>query len=283
MPNATPPARVVSLTPHLYLPTPGRPVRAKRRWLAADTEVLPHSHPWAQVAYSDDGVIRLTAAHGAYIVPPTRAVWIPPGVEHAVAMVEDAHLLTLYIHAEPRSGAAAQPCRVLEVSDLLRALARELDTTADTPEAPHALPPAALRRERRLCALVIDELRRARTLRLGLPLPRDKRLRTLCEAVLADPTRHATLAAWARDTGASPRTVARLFRQELSSTFTQWRQQAVLAQAVSLAARRLPTGRIAAELGYSASAFSAMVRRTVGMPPGRFFGQQGDISSLPNQ
>jgi AraC-like DNA-binding protein len=68
--------------------------------------------------------------------------------------------------------------------------------------------------------------------------------------------------------------VARLFRQELGSTFTQWRQQVVLAKAVSLAAGRRPMGQIAAELGYSPSAFSAMVRRALGQPPGRFLGQQ---------
>ena len=93
--------------------------------------------------------------------------------------------------------------------------------------------------------------------------------------MLADPTRHETLADWARDTGASPRTVARLFRQELSTTFTQWRQQVLLAQAVALAAGRKPVNQIAAELGYaSPSAFSAMVRRAVGMPPARFLGLQ---------
>jgi len=107
-----------------------------------------------------------------------------------------------------------------------------------------------------------------------MQLMTDKRLRHLCEAVLADPTRHETLADWAQDTGASPRTVARLFRSELGSTFTQWRQQVILAKAVSLAAGRMPMGQIAAELGYSPSAFSAMVRKSVGQPPGRFLGQQ---------
>lgn len=275
------PSPVPSLTPHLYVPTPQRPVRAKVRHLPADTQVLPHSHPWAQVAFSAEGVIRLTAARGTYIVPPSRALWIPPGVEHAVTMVEDAQLLTLYLY-QPRGrtgpvgpgadDSAWRQCRVLEVSDLLHALVRELDTAPDNQHPP---PAEALRRERHLSALVIDELRRARAVRLGVDLPRDKRLRHLCEAVIADPTRHETLEAWAHDTGASPRTVARLFRQELGSTFTQWRQQVVLAKAVSLAASRTPMGQIAAELGYSASAFSAMVRRTVGMPPGRFFGQQG--------
>ncbi len=271
---------VGSLTPELFVPTAARPVRAKLRWLAADTQVMPHSHPWAQVAISTTGVIRLTVNHGTYIVPPSRALWIPPGVEHAVTMVDAAHLHTLYLY-QPRGrsgpggtgapGPAWQQCRVLEVSALLHALVRALDTTPDSASPPA---PEALRRERHISALVLDELRRARAVPLGVALPRDKRLRQLCEAVLDDPTRHATLQGWAQDSGASPRTVARLFRQELGSSFTQWRQQVVLAKAVALAAARTPMGQIAAELGYNPSAFSAMVRRTVGVPPGRFLGQQ---------
>ena len=266
------------LTPHLFMPDARRPVRAKLRHLSTDTRVVPHSHPWAQVAVSATGVVRLTVAHGTYIVPPSRALWIPPGVEHAVTVVEDADLLTLYLHqpgtrcgpqvARPLEAPWRQ-CRVLEVSDLLRALALELDTAPDGSAAP--LGADALRREARLSALVLDELRRARPVPLGVALPSDKRLRTLCEAVLDEPGRHATLAGWARACGASPRTVARLFRSELCSSFVQWRQQVLLARAVTLAARKLPMASIAAELGYaSASAFSAMVRRSVGAPPSRF-------------
>ncbi|MDR6765163.1 AraC-like DNA-binding protein [Acidovorax delafieldii] len=274
---------VDSLTPELFVPTAARPVRAKLRWLAADTQVMPHSHPWAQVAISTTGVIRLTVNHGTYIVPPSRALWIPPGVEHAVTMVEDADLRTLYFH-QPRGRCgpgvprdqedAWRQCRVLEVSDLLRALVREMPTA---PDGGLAISPNDLRREQHLSALVRDELARAAAVKLGVDLPQDKRLRHLCEAVLADPTHHDTLADWAQDTGASPRTVARLFRSELGSTFTQWRQQVILAKAVSLAAGRMPVGQIAAELGYSPSAFSAMVRKSVGQPPGRFLGQQQPV------
>ncbi|UCU99327.1 AraC family transcriptional regulator [Acidovorax radicis] len=271
---------VGSLTPELFVPTTARPVRAKLRWLAADTQVMPHSHPWAQVAISTTGVIRLTVNHGTYIVPPSRALWIPPGVEHAVTMVEDADLRTLYFH-QPRGRCgpgvprdqedAWRQCRVLEVSDLLRALVREMP---NAPDGGPALTAAELRREQHQSALIKDELARAAAVKLGVDLPQDKRLRHLCEAVLADPTRHDTLADWAQDTGASPRTVARLFRSELGSTFTRWRQQVILAKAVSLAAGHMPMGQIAAELGYSASAFSAMVRKSVGQTPGRFLGQQ---------
>jgi AraC-like DNA-binding protein len=271
-------APIGPLTPHLYTPTAARPLRAKLLRLRADTRVVPHAHPWGQVALSSTGVIRVTAPHGSYMVPPSRAVWIPPGVEHAVTVIEDAELLTLYLH-QPRSRcgparSAAEStgwrqCRVLEVSSLLLALALQLDATPDTR---HAAPSReTLARERRLAALLLDELRRAAPVRLGVDLPQEKRLRRLCEAVIEAPSRHATLAAWAADTGASARTLTRLFRSELGTSFLQWRQQVLLARAVPLAARKLPMASIAAELGYaSPSAFAAMVRRSVGAPPSRF-------------
>ena len=75
--HATP---VGPLTPHLYAPTPQRPIRAKLHRLSTDQRVLPHRHPWAQLAMSSTGVVRLTVEHGTYLVPPSRALWIPPGV-----------------------------------------------------------------------------------------------------------------------------------------------------------------------------------------------------------
>lgn len=270
------------VTPHLFAPTVERPLRAKHSTMAADSHVEPHSHPWAQLAWSATGVLRLTAERGTYLVPPSRAVWVPSGVEHAITVVETAELRTLYLreglHRRAARSAAANPrepaddwrhCRVLEVSALLRALMLALPSAPDGAEAPS---PAELERERLIAPLLADELRRAPPVRLGVALPEDKRLRALCEAVLHQPTRHATLAGWVRDIGASERTVARLFRDELGTSFGQWRQQVLLARALTLAARKRPMSEIAAELGYaSPSAFSAMVRRSLGAPPSRFF------------
>ncbi|AKJ29094.1 AraC family transcriptional regulator [Caldimonas brevitalea] len=266
-------------------------MRGKAHLMRADTEVVPHAHAWGQLTFSATGVLRLGTPHSTYIVPPTRAVWVPPGVEHTVTVLEDADMRTVYVYApEGTAGIAAaagrdaewQHCRVLEVSPLLRALVLELDTTPDD-QAPPQPDPDEARRQQHLGALLLDELRRARPVRLGVDLPTDKRLRALCAAVLEDPTRHESLDAWAQDVGASVRTVARLFRQELGTTFVQWRQQVLLAKALSMAARKVPMSHIAAELGYaSASAFSAMVRRSVGAPPSRFFGQ-ADIRPGPSE
>ena len=243
-----------------------------------DSEIQPHSHAWAQVVISISGVARITAGHNTYLVPAWRAVWIPPNVDHVVAVIEAAELRTLYIH---QPGDAAGPevpreqqdawrqCRVMAVSPLLRELVLQMDIAMDGEAAPAA---AAQARERRLGDLVLDELRRAAPVRLGIELPQDKRLRALCEAVLADPSRHATLDGWAGESAASTRTVARLFRQQLGTSFGPWRQQVLLARALTLAAKGRPMALIASELGYaSPSAFTAMVRRAVGEPPSRFF------------
>jgi AraC-like DNA-binding protein len=244
------------------------------------------------VVFSTTGVVRVEAEQHSYIVPPQRAVWVPPGVEHAVTVVERAELRTLYLTppapgAGPRrlDGAEAgdwSRCRVLEVSPLLRELVLQLAHAPDAPDArdttttPDALAgtgSAPAGRENALAALVCDELARARPLSLGVELPADKRLLALCEAVIDDPVRHATLDAWAGEAGASARTVARLFRQELGTSFVQWRRQVLLAKALSMAAQRRPMAHIASALGYaSASAFSAMVRRSAGLPPRRLLG-----------
>lgn len=281
MPRSTPARRRSSLLPpadpHRHVPTEACPVRAKARRFEAHSQIQPHSHAWGQLAFSTNGVVRMTAGDGTYIVPPSRAVWIPPQVEHVVSVVEEAELRTLYLYqggerCGPELHAAAdspwRECRVIEVSSLLRELVMHL------PTEPGALPPGQRppERERHLIALVLDELRRASPVPIGVDLPRDKRLRTLCEAVLDDPTRWSTLDTCAKNAGASPRTVARLFRSELGTTFLQWRQQVLLAKALSMAARKVPMAVISAELGYaSPSAFTAMVRRSVGAPPSRFF------------
>ena len=92
--------------------------------LSTDTRVVPHNHDWAQLALSTTGVVRLTIENGTYIVPPSRALWIPAGVVHAVTVLESADLMTLYVHQRlGRCGpqvaraheAAWRQCRVLDV------------------------------------------------------------------------------------------------------------------------------------------------------------------------
>ena len=261
-----------------FTPSPARPVCVRSRSLLADTHFEPHSHPWAQLAYCATGVLQVTAESDmagreiSYIVPPSRAVWIAAGARHHVTVLEAAEFRTLYIDAS-----ATPPgwsgCRVLVVSPLLRESIHALDTSAL--DRPLTAP-----REQLLSGLVLDELAHADTQALGVPMPHpqtgDKRLRTLCEAVLRSPAERATLAEWAAGTGASERTVARLFRDELGLSYQQWRQQAILAHALPLLTRGQSVSAVAAASGYASdSAFSAMFKTAMGQSPSHFRGKNG--------
>lgn len=275
------------LDPLRYAPSPARPLRAKARQMAHHMDIQPHWHAWAQLVFSITGAVRVSARgegpDHSYLVPPSRAVWIPPGVVHAVTAVEQADLRTLYLHESAAATLAASAdwsrCRVLEVSPLLRELVLQLAVEPDSAAAAPDLGRAAAgldnaAREGALGVLILDELRRARSLQLGLPLPREGRLRRVCEAMLEQPMRHAGIEGWAAEAATSARTLSRWFADELGTSYGQWRQQMLLAKALALAARKRPMRLIAAELGYaSPSAFSAMVTRAVGMPPSRFFAE----------
>lgn len=273
-----PPPRTPRITPvgdtDPFRPNRQRPVRVRARSMPADTHFEPHRHAWSQLAYCATGIVQVSAAAPddvTYIVPPSRAVWIAPGALHAIHVLEAAEFRTLYIDASV-TPPGWDGCRVLVVSPLLRELISALDAPPGSP-----LPRP---REEMLTGLVLDELTHADTQALGVPLPHaqtgDKRLRALCEAVLRSPSERPTLAQWAADVGASERTLARLFRDELGTSYQQWRQQAILAHALPLLARGLPVSHVAAASGYASdSAFTAMFKAAMGAPPSQFQGKSG--------
>ena len=284
LPHRLPLQRNLPLTPvgdtGPFTPTPQRPVRVRARSMPADSHFELHSHSWAQVAYCATGIMQVTAEQNAagrdqvtYIVPPSRAVWIAPGAQHAINVIETAEFCTLYIDPSvvPPDW---QDCRVMVVSPLMRELIHALDVPPDGPV------PGVRERESMLVPLLLHEIAHATTQALGVPMPHpqsgDKRLRALCEAVLHAPSERATLADWANDVGASERTVARLFRTELGTSYQQWRQQAVLAHALPLLARGTPVSHVAAASGYASdSAFSAMFKAALGQSPSSFMSKNG--------
>ncbi|ARV17714.1 HTH-type transcriptional repressor of iron proteins A [Curvibacter sp. AEP1-3] len=247
-------------------PTRDRPVRSRGRALAMHAHIEPHQHAWSQFTYCASGLMQVTVTQDeretTFIVPPSRAVWIAPQVQHNVVVLESAELRTVDI----ASGALPPDwtdCRVLVVSTLLRELIGALQGSQ------------AGERENALMALTLDEIRRADIQALGVPMPHpvhgDKRLRALCEAVLRDPAEKNQLREWVAEVGASERTVARLFREELGTSYQQWRTQAVLAHALPQLARGMPIAQVAAASGYASdSAFSAMFKQAMGQAPSYF-------------
>ncbi len=256
--DASNPYDVIDIPPE-FAPTRVHPMRVRARQVDAGRRIPRHTHAWAQLAYASRGVLRVATTGTTWMVPPSRAIWVPPHVTHEVVIVEEAYLRTVYLD-ESIVPDGLDACRVVEVTGLLRELIVALDARA-----------LSSARERLLCGLVLDELSHAEPLPLAVPMPEEKRLRMLCESVLAQPAHAESLEHWASEVGASTRTISRLFKQELGVSFSQWRQQALLARAIPLLNQGRALSHVARELGYqSQSAFSAMFRRAFGESPRAF-------------
>lgn len=253
-------------------PTADEPLTVNLRRLPADVRVPAHRHDWAQLAYPLRGALRISAAGMAWLVPAFRAVWIPPEIEHEVVALGEVELRTVYV-AREASPLPLGACAVIEVSGLMRSLIEALSEAVKGEGADDRL------RRDLMIRLLLAEMRRAPPLSLGLPLPRDRRLQALCNALMDDPASPLSLAEWAVRVGASERTLARLFQSELTMGFGAWRQQLRLARALDLIGRGRPGGEVAAELGYaSQAAFSAMFKRAFGVPPGRFMQERARLA-----
>ncbi len=219
----------------------------------------PHAHARAQLIYAVEGVMRVTTAQGVWALPALRALWVPPGVEHAVEMIGPVSMRTLYVDAPVAAGLWPECC-VIEVSGLLRELILAL--------AREPIEYAMEGRCGQIAGLIPTELALAKVLPIRIPWPTDRRLQAVCRAIIEDPGSPRTVHEWGDAVGASGRTLIRLFQAELGLNYRQWVQQVRLADAVGRLALGQPVARIAAELGYrSPSAFAAMFRRALGSPP----------------
>lgn len=240
------------------------PVRPYAASYAAGTRTGRHSHGRTQLVFAAAGVVTVETAEGSWTVPPQRAVWVPGGLVHDLAMHGRVELRSLYF-LPTLPGVPAEPS-VLSVTPLARELVLRLMD----------LPPAPDESWRRLVATLLDELAGVGSALLHLPLPTDRRARRVAEALLAEPGDGRRLEDWAARVGAAPRTLLRHFRRDTGLGFAAWRQQARFIAALPRLAAREPVTAVALDLGYdSPSAFVAAFRKAFGTTPGRYFASNG--------
>ncbi len=229
-----------------------------------------HSHLRAQLVYATSGITILSTADASYVAPPQRAIWVPAGVRHEVRCRGRVQIRTLYI-ASDATPDLPTTCQVIEISNLLRELIIEAGNLPIEYELEG--------RDQRIMLLILDEIRRAPRIPLSVPMPANERLARICKAILADSAQHDALNDWANAAAMGRRTFTRTFRRETGMSFATWRQNVRLMDALS----RLATGRsvtaTALDVGYSSpSAFTALFRRTFGVPPTHYL---MDAPSIP--
>lgn len=239
-----------------------RPVAAMARDLAAGEEIDWHSHPRFQLLYAVEGVMSVDTEGERWVVPPQRAVWLPPGVPHRLSASGKVKMRTLYVRPDA-ARRMPQRCVVLAVTPLLREL---ILRATEFPTAYQQRGPQG-----RAIALLLDEMAALQSLPFHLPMPASGTLARLCARLVEAPNDRATLDALAQGLGTTARTLERHFRARTGMTFSAWRRRARLLRALDWIAQGRPILAVALDLGYeSASAFSAMFRREFGSSPTQY-------------
>jgi AraC-like DNA-binding protein len=225
-----------------------------------------HMHREAQLVYAAKGTMQVTTPKGRWLVPPDRAVWVPARLEHAIDVLADIEMRTLYfdlvwLAREQRSDSLAAEF-VVRVSRLLQEAILALFDGRNNSE-----------RTALLVRLAVLELHHAEDSTTFIPLPHEPRCRRAADIVLGDPTAPHEIEMLAREVGTSARTLSRLFSSETQLSYKSWCQRARIAAAIERLSMEANVSikQLAADLGYaSVPAFSHAFRQVTGKTPTEF-------------
>lgn len=221
-----------------------------------------HSHAWAQLVYASEGVIAVESECASWIVPTSRAIWVPAGQPHSIKMYGKAFLQTVYFESRPQTQINL-PCAAYEISPLLRELIAFVCTkgiiNSDTDE--HC----------NLIAFLTFQVRKLTPFPLMVPMPSDQRAKRLASRLIDNPGTDQSLAKLCEECGTSLRTMQRVFSQELGLPLSRWRNQVIMVHAIQLLASDRSVTQIALDLGFeSVSAFIFSFRKHFGVSPGQY-------------
>jgi AraC-like DNA-binding protein len=243
----------------------GRGVAALPGFQGRGTQIGLHAHREAQLLFASSGVMQVTTPQGRWLVPPRRAVWLPPRLEHGIDMLTDLQMRSVYLSPAWLASHPEEPrlnrTFVVAVGTLLRELVLAMFVEGTDQ-----------RRMDLLARLALFELVEAENPTTFMPMPADPRARRVAEMVLAEPSGARELGDLARAAGASQRTITRLFPAETDLTFKEWRQRArILASVEMLDSGRASITSVARQLGFSsAAAFGHAFRQVLGVAPSEF-------------
>jgi AraC-like DNA-binding protein/quercetin dioxygenase-like cupin family protein len=221
-----------------------------------------HTHTGHQLAWAPSGVLTVLTAGATWVLPPTRALWIPAGLPHETGAESRATMRSLYIKPDiwPGPFSRTEPTPVAAsplLAELIGYLAGE---SLDPGRRAHAE------------TLLADLLTPVPVTTIEVGTPAGQPARRVAEALRRDPADKRTLAEWGREVGASERTLARAFVTGAGMPFGRWRTLLRLQAALPMLAAGAAVSRVAVRVGYDTpSAFVAAFRRETGLTPAAFF------------
>ena len=212
---------------------------------------------WPKLVFAASGTLAVRAEDRLSILPPTRALWVPPGARHEMSCRGAASIRTLYFHPKHAPTVPAGP---LQVRPLLRELIVEACRVGPLLRGnPH---------HACLDGLLRSELADAQPSPFQLGLPNSDAARRAADLVLASPSKYPDAEAVAAAVACSRRTLERRFALETGLSLGRWLQHARLIYSTQLLDDRRSLLDVALAVGYAtASAYAGAFRREFGVTP----------------
>src|SRR5215470_17237742 len=134
-----------------------------------------HTHENHQLAWAASGVLTVRTDSATWVLPPSRALWIPAGLRHETLSASAATMRTLYVRPElcPIAWPDFTP---VAASPLLAELIGYLED--------HGLPAAGRAHAE---ALLVDLLEPVAMTAIEVRMPADDRAMRVAQALVADP------------------------------------------------------------------------------------------------
>lgn len=223
----------------------------------AGAHIEAHVHAAHQIVHAVDGVMRVAADGGIWVVPPGRGLWMPAGARHEIWCISQVRMRTVYLSGDHRS--FPRDVRVTGVSALMREIMVRIAEGAKLHQLGH------------LTAILIDEIAASGIEPLRLPVPGDERIARLLAHLRNEPSDTTSLDAWARHLAMSQRSLMRRIRDETGMPFRELRRQVRIIVSLERLALGQSVTNVALDVGFdSPSAFIQAFRSVTGSTPGRY-------------
>jgi len=251
--------------PRFYPPLPDRTPSTlifRSESVVANSEYVPHSHPWSQIICVKSGVIAMNVEGDRYLAPREFAIWLPARTEHSSYNRKATRFCVIDISPTLDVGLPEKPC-LITLTPIFNAIANDcFGRNLIEPESD---------RDMRMALVLLDQICQAPRQSTYLPTSDNKLLSQVLNALEKNPADNTSLAQWAARVYTTERTLSRRCQQDLGMGFAEWRQRLRFLHAISLLEQGKTVQDVALEVGYSSSsAFIAMFQQISGTTPQRF-------------
>lgn len=225
-----------------------------------------HQHNKGQFEYAEGGIVNIYMEGKLWYLPARHFLWIPPNTPHrTLSQSHQLEFYTFYYNVENEDADWLRRPGVFAVDDLLREMILFANQWSGL-IAPKGFPYQFMQS---IFGVFQTKIRDLHSLPFQHPFPKDVRLMDISNYLNAHLNEVNSLSDIASHFGMSTRSLSRLFKESMGTSFVHYLQSLRITKAMELLVeKKLNINQISEIVGYeSVPSFSNMFYKTLGVRP----------------